>query len=30
VRFLKFGKEIWPDNLWAVGEEERKMFAFQP
>jgi prepilin-type N-terminal cleavage/methylation domain-containing protein len=30
VRFLRFGKEVWPENMWAVGEEERKMFAFQP
>jgi len=30
VRFLKFGKEVWPDNLWAVQEEDRKAFAWQP
>lgn len=30
VRFLKFGKEVWPDNLWAVAEEDRKAFAWQP
>jgi prepilin-type N-terminal cleavage/methylation domain-containing protein/prepilin-type processing-associated H-X9-DG protein len=30
ARFLKFGKEVWPDNLWAVAEEDRKAFAFQP
>jgi len=30
ARFLKFGKEVWPDNLWAVAEEDRKAFAWQP
>jgi len=30
ARFLKFGKEVWPDNLWAVQEEDRKAFAWQP
>jgi len=30
ARFLKFGKEVWPDNLWAVHEEDRKAFAWQP
>jgi len=30
VRFLKFGKEIWPENLWAVTDEDRKNFAWQP
>ena len=30
ARFLKFGKEVWPDNLWAVSEEDRKTFAWQP
>jgi len=30
ARFLKFGKEVWPDNLWAVDQAERKLFAWQP
>jgi prepilin-type N-terminal cleavage/methylation domain-containing protein/prepilin-type processing-associated H-X9-DG protein len=30
VRFLKFGRDVWPENLWAVGDAERKLFAFQP
>ena len=30
VRFLKFGHDVWPENLWAVGENERKLFSFQP
>ncbi|HEX5219071.1 MAG TPA: DUF1559 domain-containing protein [Verrucomicrobiae bacterium] len=29
ARFLKYGKEVWPDNLWAVSEEDRKIFAWQ-
>ena len=30
VRFLKFGKDIFPLNLWAVADEDRLQFAFQP
>ncbi len=30
ARFMKYGKEVWPLNLWAVAEEDRKNFAFQP
>lgn len=30
ARFLRYGKEVWPVNLWAVAEEDRKLFAFQP
>lgn len=30
VRNLKFGRDVWPDNLWAVAEEDRRQFAFQP
>lgn len=30
ARFLRYGKEVWPDNLWAVAEEDRKAFAWQP
>jgi prepilin-type processing-associated H-X9-DG protein len=30
VRFLKFGKDVWPENLWAVLDDDRKTFAFQP
>jgi prepilin-type N-terminal cleavage/methylation domain-containing protein/prepilin-type processing-associated H-X9-DG protein len=30
VRFTKFGRDVWPDNLWAVSEEDRKTYAFQP
>jgi prepilin-type N-terminal cleavage/methylation domain-containing protein/prepilin-type processing-associated H-X9-DG protein len=30
VRFLRFGREVWPENLWAVVEADRKQFAFQP
>jgi prepilin-type N-terminal cleavage/methylation domain-containing protein/prepilin-type processing-associated H-X9-DG protein len=30
VRFLKFGKDVWPENLWAVAEEDRKSFAWKP
>ncbi len=30
VRLLKYGKEVWPENLWAISDEDRKKFAFQP
>ncbi len=30
ARSLKFGKDVWPENLWAVHDDDRKTFAFQP
>jgi len=30
VRFLRFGREVWPENMWAISEVDRKTFAFQP
>jgi len=30
VRFLRFGREVWPENMWAENEDDRKQFAFQP
>ena len=30
ARFLKYGKDVWPQNIWAVEDEDRKLFAFQP
>ena len=30
ARSLKFGKDVWPLNLWAVNDEDRKTFSFQP
>jgi len=30
VRYLKYGQDIWPENQWAVGDDARRMFAFQP
>ena len=30
VRFLRFGREVWPENMWAVSEDDRKTYAFQP
>jgi len=30
VRFLKYGRDVWPENLWAVGTADRQLFAFQP
>mgnify|MGYP001370486793 CR=1 FL=1 len=30
ARTLKFGKDVWPENIWAIHDEDRKTFAFQP
>lgn len=30
ARFVKYGREVWPENLWANAEDDRKLFAFQP
>jgi len=30
VRLLKYGKDVWPENIWAVGDDERKQYAWMP
>ena len=30
VRLLKYGREVWPENLWAIADDDRKAFAFKP
>jgi prepilin-type processing-associated H-X9-DG protein len=30
VRYLKFGRSVWPLNLWAVSDADRLTYAFQP
>jgi len=30
VRYLKFGRSTWPNNLWAVADADRVKYAFQP
>jgi prepilin-type N-terminal cleavage/methylation domain-containing protein/prepilin-type processing-associated H-X9-DG protein len=30
VRTLKFGRDVWPENLWAVHVDDRKLYSFQP
>lgn len=30
VRFFKSGAAVWPLNLWAISEEDRSRFSFQP
>ncbi len=30
VRFLKYGGSVWPENKWAVRDEDRRLYAFQP
>lgn len=29
VRYLKYGKSVWPLNRWAIQDEDRKQYAFQ-
>lgn len=30
ARSIRFGKDVWPENQWAISDEDRKTFAFQP
>ena len=30
VRYLKFGRSVWPLNMWAVSDADRLTYAFQP
>ncbi len=30
VRYLKFGRSVWPLNLWALSDADRLTYAFQP
>jgi len=30
VRFLRFGGSVWPLNMWAVSDQDRLTYAFQP
>ncbi len=30
ARTLKFGRDVWPENVWAVSDEDRTTFRFQP
>jgi len=31
VRTLKYGRDVWPENLWAIDDDDRKItFAQQP
>jgi prepilin-type N-terminal cleavage/methylation domain-containing protein/prepilin-type processing-associated H-X9-DG protein len=30
ARFLKYGASVWPENRWAVRDEDRLRYAFQP
>lgn len=30
ARYLKFGRDVWPLNLWMVSDENRLVWAFQP
>lgn len=30
VRNLKFGRDVSPENMWAVHDEDRRQFSFQP
>ncbi|HLH53751.1 MAG TPA: prepilin-type N-terminal cleavage/methylation domain-containing protein [Verrucomicrobiae bacterium] len=28
--FLRYGGSVWPENRWAVRDEDRKLYAFKP
>ena len=30
VRFVRFGASVWPLNMWAVTDDDRQNYAFQP
>ena len=30
ARYLKYGREIWPENMWAVEDADRQQYAFPP
>jgi prepilin-type N-terminal cleavage/methylation domain-containing protein/prepilin-type processing-associated H-X9-DG protein len=30
TRYMKYGKTVWPLNLWAVNENNRLLFAWKP
>jgi len=30
ARYLKYGQDVWPRNLWAMDEADRVSFAFRP
>jgi prepilin-type processing-associated H-X9-DG protein len=29
ARYLKYGSSVWPLNLWAIADEDRRNYAFQ-
>lgn len=30
VRYLKYGRDVWPENLWALTDQYRILMAFKP
>jgi prepilin-type N-terminal cleavage/methylation domain-containing protein len=30
VQYLRYGGSVWPENRWAVRDEDRRAYAFQP
>jgi prepilin-type N-terminal cleavage/methylation domain-containing protein/prepilin-type processing-associated H-X9-DG protein len=30
ARLVKYGREVWPENLWASSDDDRLLFAFKP
>lgn len=30
VRSLRFGKDVYPENMWAVHDDDRKFYSWQP
>ena len=30
ARYLRYGGSVWPENRWAVRDEDRRLYAFKP
>ena len=30
AHFLKYGSSVWPENRWAIRDEDRRSYAFEP
>ena len=30
ARFMRYGKTVWPLNLWAVNDTNRLLYAWKP
>ena len=30
ARYLKYGRDVYPENQWAIDEKDRQFYSFQP